>query len=172
MPQSRGWWDVQRVRLWTDGCCLNNGNRLGRFGGWAFVAEHRGRIIHTDSGGVPETNENRMELAAVAQALCYREIQLPIEVVTDSLYVIHHVTGGGRGRGWQMNRDLWTEIDRLLGGRQVTFTRVKGHRHEFNMLADRLARESARKARVQRRALRRLTPQPATSPLTPPRPAV
>lgn len=154
---------IERIRLWTDGCCLSN---PGGPGGWAFVAEYRGREIDAESGGTAETNENRMELAAVAQALLY-VARVPIEIVTDAHYILHYATRGERGPGWWPNRDLWTEIDRLLGGRQVRFSQVKGHRHEFNIRADHLAKESARKARRLRRARSRPIPQPAGSPPSP-----
>lgn len=146
---------MERIRLWTDGCCLHEGDdRKISIGGWAYVVERRGEILAEDSGGAQRTNAARMELAAVVQALLFDAGRSSVEVVTDSHHVFHFATTGRRGMpAWQRNADLWEELARLRSGREVRFSLVKGHRHAFNMEADILSRFAARRFRVVRRRL-------------------
>ena len=96
-----------------------------------------------------------MELTAVIEAL--RELDGPLEVVSDSAYVVNcfrdrwHVAW--RRRGWRnanrkpvANRDLWEELLALWEPRahSIEFRWVKAHAgDEWNEIVDALAAEAA-----------------------------
>lgn len=122
----------------TDGACGANGA-----GGWAWVSEDGWR----DSGFVPGTTNQRMELTAVLEALIAWEGR-GIIIVTDSQYVIGCLTEWchtWRERGWRnakgkpvMNRDLIEPCLELLDHAELCH--VKGHAgHALNELADHYA---------------------------------
>ena len=90
------------------------------------------------NGFDPDTTNQRMELMAVLDAL--RTIEGPVEVVSDSTYVVNCFRDrwweGWLKRGWKnskkepvANRDLWEPLVELYRGREeeITFTWVKGH---------------------------------------------
>jgi len=133
--------------VFTDGSCLGNPGP----GGWGW-ATGDGRSA---SGGEPHTTNQRMEIAAVVEAL--RALGGPVHVVSDSTYVVNCFRqrwwAGWKRKGWKnsqgkpvANRDLWEQLLALAldGGRPVTFEWVKGHSgHPMNDLVDRLATEAA-----------------------------
>jgi ribonuclease HI len=131
------------MRVFTDGACSGNPGP----GGWAWVTDD-GRH---DSGGEPETTNQRMELTAVLEAV--KGLSGPLAIHSDSTYVVNCFNDrwyeGWRARGWKnaqrkpvANRDLWEPLIELYLARagEVTFTWVKGHAgHELNELADQMA---------------------------------
>lgn len=96
-----------------------------------------------------------MELMAALDAL--RTIEGPVEVVSDSTYVVNCFNDGWwegwLKRDWKnsrkepvANRDIWEPLIELYRSRadEITFTWVKGHAgNEFNDIADRLAVEAS-----------------------------
>jgi ribonuclease HI len=133
--------------VYTDGACLGNPGP----GGWAWaVPEGPFR-----SGPVPYTTNQRMEITAALEAV--RTLDGPIEVVSDSTYVVNCFRDkwwkGWMARGWTnshkkpvANRDLWEPlIDAYLAEPdRVGFRWVKGHSSDpMNDLVDRLAVEAA-----------------------------
>ena len=89
------------------------------------------------SGGDPHTTNNRMEMTAVVRGLDQIPVGSEVLITSDSSYVINTMT-----KGWKrkVNQDLWTELDRAVGERRVTWQWVKGHNgHPENERADRLA---------------------------------
>src|SRR2546421_12250639 len=72
------------VQLFTDGACSGNPGP----GGWAFILRHpaSGKEIE-QSGGEPETTNNRMELTAVVQGLTALKKPSRVLLHTDSVYV-------------------------------------------------------------------------------------
>jgi cyclic pyranopterin phosphate synthase len=89
------------------------------------------------SGGDPQTTNNRMEMTAVIQGLDQTPVGSEVLITSDSSYVINTMT-----KGWKrkVNQDLWSEMDRAVGERRVTWQWVKGHAgHPENERADRLA---------------------------------
>lgn len=150
------------IRLWTDGCCLSN---PGGPGGWAFIAEEGGRVLHTASGSESTTTNNRMELAAVIESLRWaipREGRILVR--PDSEYVAKGATEWmpkWKANGWAKrpngcgkvkNLRLWKDLDALLtqhvalSRRHVDFKWVRGHAGaQFNEQADVLAGEAARR---------------------------
>ncbi len=133
--------------VYTDGACSGNPGP----GGWAWAVAPRGEP--QASGGESATTNQRMELMAVLSAL--RELGAqhgPIEVVSDSQYVVKCFTEGWwQGwlrRGWKnkdrqpiANRDLWEPLIDLVRHRGgITFRWVRGHDGDaMNELVDALA---------------------------------
>ena len=133
----------KRTVVYTDGACIDNPGP----GGWAWVIPGGGWACGAD----PSTTNQRMELTAALEAL--REVDGPVEVVSDSTYVVNcfrdrwHV--GWRKRGWRnakrkpvANRDLWEPLLALFLPREqeISWRWVKGHSgDEWNEMADQLA---------------------------------
>jgi ribonuclease HI len=95
-------------------------------------------------GKNPSTTNNRMEMVAILRALQnVREIRGPLEVVTDSLYVLRGITQwvfGWKKRDWKtaegkdvLNADLWQALLFEVGHRRnhqdtsIRWSYVKGH---------------------------------------------
>jgi ribonuclease HI len=138
------------VQLFADGACSGNPGP----GGWAFVLRHlaSGKELE-QSGGEPQTTNNRMEMTAVIRGLESLRRQTAVELVTDSTYVGKGLTEWlpkWKANGWRRregdqfkpikNEDLWRQLDELLGRHQVRFTHVRGHNgHPENERCDALA---------------------------------
>ncbi|MCY3649294.1 MAG: ribonuclease HI [Acidimicrobiaceae bacterium] len=129
--------------VYTDGACLGNPGP----GGWAWAVPGGAWACGPD----PHTTNQRMELQAVLEAL--RELDGPVEVVSDSTYVVHCFRDrwyeGWQRRGWRnankkpvANRDLWEPLIELYLSRadEISFHWVKGHSgNEWNEIVDQLA---------------------------------
>ncbi len=133
--------------VYTDGACSGNPGP----GGWAWAVPD-GPFA---SGAEARTTNQRMELAAVLEAL--RALDGPVEVRSDSTYVVNCF----RDRWWETwlakgwvnsqrkpvaNRDLWEPLVTLYQERQPkpVFVWVKGHGNDpMNDAVDRLAVEAA-----------------------------
>jgi len=136
------------IEAFTDGGCSGNPGP----GGWAYhVTVHAGaadagngaaRPPLEDSGFAARTTNNRMELAAVIQAL--RAIRdMPehsgarIMVATDSTYVQQGIVSWirrWRANGWRTatkqpvkNAELWRRLDELARATGARFRWVRGH---------------------------------------------
>jgi len=137
--------------VYTDGACSGNPGP----GGWAWAVPG-GRFA---SGAEALTTNQRMEIHAVLDAV--RTLDGPIEIVSDSTYVVHCFRDrwweGWLRRGWVnsakkpvANRDLWEPlIDAYRADPQrMKFRWVKGHSGDaMNDLVDRLAVEAAQTQR-------------------------
>jgi ribonuclease HI len=137
------------TEVYTDGACLGNPGP----GGWAWAVPG-GRFA---SGCEARSTNQRMEVGAVLDAL--RTLEGPVEVVSDSTYVVNCFNknwwGPWLARGWLnsakkpvANRDLWEPLIDLYQARggpsMTTFRWVKGHSGDpMNDLVDRLAVEAA-----------------------------
>lgn len=133
--------------VYTDGACRGNPGP----GGWGWVVPDGPWA----NGADPDTTNQRMELMAVLDAL--RTLEGPVEVVSDSTYVVNCFNDGWwKGwikRGWKnskkepvANRDIWEPLIDLYRSRddEITFRWVKGHAgNEWNDIADRLAVEAS-----------------------------
>lgn len=141
---------LSEVHLFTDGGCSGNPGP----GGWAYLLRHpaTGKQIE-QSGGEPETTNNRMELSAVIEGLSALKKPTCVQVFTDSVYVGKGMSewmpkwkanGWRRKEGKRMvpvkNEDLWRRLDELLQTHEVHYTRVAGHSgHPENERVDELA---------------------------------
>jgi len=136
----------QPTRAYTDGACSGNPGP----GGWAWAIPG-GRFA---SGAENPSTNQRMEVVAAFEAV--KAIPGPLEIVSDSTYVVHCFRDrwheGWKKRGWKnskrepvANRELWEPfIDLVLERGDVTFSWVKGHSDDpMNDLVDRLAVEAA-----------------------------
>ena len=138
------------MRIYTDGACSGNGMENGGRGGWAAVLLF-GDNQKEMSGAVDNTTNNRMELFAVIQGLRAVTRSLPIEIYSDSAYVVNAVNNGWianwQKNGWRnaakaevKNQDLWQELVALNAKYNPTYIKVKGHSGDvFNDRADFLA---------------------------------
>ncbi|MXZ29976.1 MAG: ribonuclease HI, partial [Acidimicrobiia bacterium] len=107
------------------------------------------------AGAAADTTNNRMELQAVLEALAALEGGDPLQVVTDSSYIVNCFSErwwvGWQRRGWRnarkapvKNRDLWEPLIESVLARGVSFRWVKGHGGDpWNDAADRLATQAA-----------------------------
>ena len=133
---------VEALFVWTDGACSGNPGP----GGWAWATQD-GR---QDSGGSPQTTNQRMEIQAALEAV--RALPGPLVVVSDSTYVVNCFRDrwyqGWLARGWLTsakkpvaNRDLWEPlVATVLDRGDVSFRWVKGHSGDpMNDLVDQLA---------------------------------
>ena len=137
---------ADQVQIYTDGACRGNPGP----GGWGALLKHAGKE-KTLHGGEEATTNNRMELTAVIRALeCLKGNKWPIEITTDSKYVLQGITEwieGWKRKGWRnaskkpvMNADLWMQLDELVQQFEISWLWVKGHSgHPGNEQADELA---------------------------------
>lgn len=138
--------DDETTIAYTDGACSGNPGP----GGWAWAVP-RGPYA---SGFEAHTTNQRMEITAAYEAV--RSLEGPLEVVSDSTYVVHCFRDrwheGWKRRGWTnsqrkpvANRDLWEPFIALVLERgDVTFRWVKGHGADpWNEIVDQLAVEAA-----------------------------
>lgn len=134
-----------RTTVYTDGACSGNPGP----GGWAWIVPD-GPFA---SGAEPMTTNQRMELSAALDAV--RSLEGPLEVVSDSTYVVNCFRDGW-WRGWLKrdwknsqgkpvaNQDLWQPLIELHRSRDIRWTWVKAHAGDkWNDYADRLAVEAA-----------------------------
>lgn len=140
---------MKKVDLFTDGACSGNPGP----GGWGALLRY-GKHEKELSGGAALTTNNRMEMTAVIEGL--KSIKPPrcaVTIHTDSQYVMKGVTEylpGWKRKGWKTadrkdvkNRDLWEELDALLGRNELKWIWVKGHAgHVENERVDALARSA------------------------------
>ena len=123
------------IEVFTDGAYSSSRNQ----GGWAFVVVQNNEIIYKEYDGLLNTTNNRMEIMGMLRALEYiksNELQLPIKIYSDSMYVIGTLT-----LNWKMkkNIDLW-QILLPLVNKDIQYLHVKGHDgNKFNEECDKWA---------------------------------
>lgn len=123
----------EKTLIFTDGAAKGNPGR----GGFGVVISHNGTI--TEKGGFKEyTTNNEMELKAVVEALkVIAPKKVPVEIYTDSKYVVEGAKGwvyGWANNGWMtkaktdvLNKDLWQELLPLLGKVEIVWHKIPGH---------------------------------------------
>ncbi len=121
------------ILIFTDGAAKGNPGR----GGFGVVISHAGTI--TEKGGFKEhTTNNEMELKAVVEALkAIAPKKVPVEIYTDSKYVVEGAKGwvfGWAKNGWKtkansdvLNKELWQELLPLLGKVEIVWHKIPGH---------------------------------------------
>ena len=143
----------QPVTVYTDGACSGNPGP----GGWAWAVAPKGSP--SGAGGEVNTTNQRMELAAVLEAIRALSVEhSAVHVVSDSTYVVNCFRDGWwkkwKKNGWKnskrepvANVDLWEPLIELVTTNQVSFEWVKGHSgHPMNDLVDSLAVAAAQQA--------------------------
>lgn len=140
---------MKDVTIYTDGACSGNPGP----GGWAALLMYQGkeRVI---TGAERNTTNNRMELAAVVEALRVLKEPVKAAVHTDSAYIANAFQQGWidnwQKKGWMTagkkpvkNQDLWKDLLAQMARHDVRFVKVKGHSDdELNNRVDRLAVEA------------------------------
>ncbi len=140
-----------QYELFTDGACLGNPGP----GGWAFILRCGDEEV-VQSGGEPETTNQRMEVTAVLRALESLEEPSVVSIHADSKYVTDGLTewmDGWLKRNWKnaakkpvKNQDLWKPLAGLRETHNITTNWVKGHDgHAENERCDVLASSEAEK---------------------------
>ncbi|MEN9399020.1 MAG: hypothetical protein RL632_121 [Bacteroidota bacterium] len=131
-----------KICIYTDGSSKGNPGP----GGYGIVMKFNGKEKEFSQGFRLTTN-NRMELMAVIVALeQLKTNQYPVEVYSDSKYVIDSITKGWVF-GWQKkgfkgkkNPDLWQRFLQVYSKFSITYHWVKGHNgHPENERCDVLA---------------------------------
>lgn len=123
------------IEIYTDGAYSSSRNQ----GGWAFVVVKDNKVIYKEYNGLLNTTNNRMEIMGMLKALEYiksNELQLPIKLYSDSMYVIGTLT-----LNWKMkkNTDLWELLLPLVNS-DIEYLHVKGHDgNRFNEECDKWA---------------------------------
>ena len=138
-----------RVTIHTDGSCLSNPGP----GGWAAILRWRDNEREI-VGHELDTTNNRMELMAAIMGLNAVTRAMPIDLHTDSRYVMNGVQEwmpAWKANGWKTaskkpvaNQDLWQQLDEAVSRHSIRCHWVKGHAgDEFNERCDQLARTAA-----------------------------
>lgn len=121
--------------IYTDGGCAVN---PGGPGGYGSI------LIHQDTGekievskGYRSTTNNRMEVMAVIAALeQIPDEKGPIELYSDSRYVIDTMNGRFSKK---KNLDLWKRLDAAVKGKDITWNWIHGHNgNPYNERCDEL----------------------------------
>ena len=136
---------MDRLVVFTDGACKGNPGP----GGWGWAVAPGGEP--QGSGGDAQTTNQRMEVTAVLEALRAVGQGRPVEIVSDSTYVVNCFRDGWwknwERNGWRnskrqpvANADLWRPLIDAVRDGDVTFRWVKGHSGDpMNDLVDALA---------------------------------
>ena len=139
----------EKVTIHTDGSCLSNPGP----GGWAAILRWRDNEREI-VGHEPDTTNNRMELMAAIMGLNAVTRAMPIDLHTDSRYVMNGVQEwmpAWKANGWKTaskkpvaNQDLWQQLDEAVSRHRIRWHWVKGHAgDESNERCDQLARTAA-----------------------------
>ncbi len=128
------------IQIFADGACTGNPGP----GGWGSIIYRPEGSVEELGGSARSTTNNQMELLAVIRALeRTRQDRGPLEVLSDSLYVLRGITQwiwGWRKRGWKTaegqdvaNRELWqalaaeVALRREAGDPSIRWSHVRGH---------------------------------------------
>lgn len=135
-----------KIEIFTDGAAKGNPGR----GGYGTLLRF-GKNEKELSQGFRMTTNNRMELLAVIAGLEAITIKkYPVEVYSDSKYVVDSIAKGWLA-GWvkkgfkgKKNKDLWLRYLKAVDGVTINFNWIKGHNgHPENERCDQLAVNAA-----------------------------
>ena len=125
------------IKIYADGACRGNQNTTN-IGGYGVVLIYKDSIKELNNA-FQDTTNNKMEILSVIEGLkSLKRFDIPVEVYSDSQYVVNTINNGWRKNA---NLDLWDELDRLIEKfDNVKFIKVKGHSdNNYNNRADKLA---------------------------------
>lgn len=122
--------------IFTDGASSGNPGP----GGWAYISVSPDHQVEEKGGYEAHTTNNAMELKAplhALESLAHLALSTPIEIYTDSTYVILGITQwihAWRKRSWLTlegtpiaNLELWQKLQALTLKRNLQWKYVKGH---------------------------------------------
>lgn len=133
------------IQIFTDGGCRNLS-----IGAWSYIVVKDGVVLHTQTGASLQTTNNKMELTAIYQALCYIKMYDIKEAViySDSQYAVNAINVWynnwltANALDGKKNIELLAKIHELKNP-SIRFAWVKGHaKNKFNNLADQLVNEA------------------------------
>ncbi len=136
---------MNKITVYTDGSALSNGSPDSGCG-WACKLIYRGYEKMKSGGDKGKTN-NQMEMTAVLEAMrSITDKSIPVEVYSDSKYVVETLNGNYQIK---KNIELWDLLMREKEKfKDIKFLWVKGHdKNRHNNDVDRRAVEEARRAR-------------------------
>ena len=139
---------TKRVKIYTDGSCLNNPGT----GGYCALLKYPNGKTKEVLGAELDTTNNRMELKAVIEGIkALLKSHYSITVISDSQITVKGINEWLPNWIRQdfkktKNSDLWREFIEVSKPHKVIAEWVRGHSgHPENELCDRLAREQAKK---------------------------
>lgn len=143
------------ITIFCDGAAKGNPGP----GGWGAIVVTPDGAVAELGGASARTTNNQMELTAAIRALeCVRTVDGPVNVYTDSTYVIRGIREwiwAWRRRGWKtaegsdvLNRELWEAlwaVSSARGAKGIEWHYVRGHvgipgNERVDEIADRHAR--------------------------------
>lgn len=131
---------MEKIKIYADGACRGNqfAENIGGYGVVLLYGEHKKEL----KDAFKNVTNNQMEILSVIEGLkALKRFDLPIEVYSDSQYVVNTVN-----LNWNKNanQDLWKELYSYIEkAKDIKFIKVKGHSdNEFNNRADKLANEA------------------------------
>lgn len=148
-------YDNQRLVVYTDGSCFNNGKANAKGGIGVYFYDKCPLNVSAPLPG--KQSNNRAELQAACRALIIaREKKMgPVQIRTDSGYVKQGITSWintWKKNGWRTasnnevkNVEDWKELDALRSSMDVEWKWVEAHKGiHGNEMADQLANNGAR----------------------------
>ncbi|KAJ3712374.1 ribonuclease H-like domain-containing protein, partial [Lentinula raphanica] len=136
------------LKVYTDGSCLSPNTPAARAGIGIFIGPNHPLNLSSRICG-PQRN-NRAELLAVLATIQRAPLARPLEIFTDSTYIITslaYLAPDNSQCGWTCpNGDILQRLCRWIGSRStpLLLTHVRAHRgHMQNESADKLAKEGA-----------------------------
>jgi len=112
---------MNTLKIYTDGACSGNPGP----GGWAALLIY-GTAQKEISGFVPDTTNNRMEITAVIRALEAVKHPCPIEIYSDSTYVVKTVNDNWKTKKNSLHRKKKKQSTvRILNRQRVSETAKK-----------------------------------------------
>ena len=149
---------MKEVTIYTDGACSGNPGP----GGWGALLQYGQPPVERElSGHETATTNNRMELAAAAEALEALNAPCRVRLHSDSAYLVNAFNDrwldGWQRRGWKkadkkpvLNRDLWERLLAQNERHEITWVKVKGHSgNELNERVDQLAVRAREVAQIE-----------------------
>lgn len=133
-----------KIIIYTDGSALRNGDKVSGCG-WACKLMYRGHTKMKSGRDIGKTN-NQMEMMAVLMAMrSITDPYIPVEIVSDSKYVVETMNGY---YSIKKNQELWDELmEERKRFRDIRFLWVKGHdESQHNIDVDREAVKQSRLA--------------------------
>ena len=151
--------------IYTDGACSGNPGP----GGWGAVLRY-GNVVRELHGGERATTNNRMELLAAISALEALTRPVPVQLYTDSKYVLDGITKwlpGWQRNGWKTaskqpvkNVDLWQRLVAAMAAARGHLALGQGPRRRPGQRARRRAGPRGHRRGPGHPALKPIRPRP------------